>query len=412
MARSSSKIVALVALLAGMLALVANPPRAAADGEGPVPVIDLYTMGQGKHLVEAFGHVALCVCYPELGQEGCVPARPRPRRRRPGDNHNVCYNYGTTDFSHPMSLGWGFLRSRAEFWVEPWDPARMVRIYTRYDRSIWLQRLVLTPAQANKIAELLAYDVLPENRNYNYHHFYENCATRVRDIIDAATGGKLRENSSTKPGPSFRDYSRRGFADFTWMLVVTDLIMGRKGDIVPTLWQAMFLPRYLRQHVTDQLGVEPVLIYERKGPPFDDDPGNRGRGWIMLFALIALIPIVATRLSGRFQRLGLIPAAAILFAVGLIIWFMAAVSTLAELRYNEALFVFVPFDIVLPFLGDARRLRYAQIRIAGLMLVSVLLGVGLFLQPLWISILAVALPLAAIAVPEVVVARLRPAAKG
>lgn len=404
--RSGHLLRGLAPLMAGMVVLAASSP--AAGDEGPIPVIELYTMGQGKHLVEAFGHVALCACYPEPGEEGCVPARPRPRRQRPGSPKNVCYNYGTTDFAHPLSLGWGFLRSRAEFWVEPWDPARMVMIYTKFDRSLWLQRLDLTPAQAHKVAELLAYDVLPENRNYNYHHFYENCATRVRDIIDAATGGKLRENSAHKPGPSFRDYSRRGFAGFTWMLVVTDLIMGRKGDIVPTLWQAMFLPRYLRQQVTDQLGVEPVLIYERKGPPFDDEPGNRGRGWIMLFALIALIPIVATRVTGRYQRLGLIPATSILFALGLTIWGMAAVSTLDELRYNEALFVFVPFDIVLPFLGAARRLRYAQIRFAALMLVSVLVGVGLFLQPLWISILAVALPLGAIAVPEAVVERSRP----
>ncbi len=383
--------------LAASIALgTATPARA----ETPTPVIELFTMGQGPLLVERFGHAALCVCYPPPGEEGCIPKHPRPRRRPPGTPKDICYNYGTTDFAHPLSLGWGFLRNRAEFWVEPWDPMRMLMVYRHKDRSLWRQRLPVTPEQAREMAEMLAYDELPENRTYNYHHFYDNCTTRLRDIIDRATDGKLREGTEKIfPGPSFRDFSRQGFAGIDWMLVVTDLIMGRRGDIVPNLWQAMFLPDFLRQEVTDKFGVEPVLLYQRKGPPFPQDAGNDGRGWIFLFGFLVMVPIAITRWRGRFQRSGLIPAAIVLGLVGFIVWFLAVISALPEIRYNEVLLVCMPFDFALPFLGEARRRRYARIRLAILLAVSLLLAVGLFLQPLWITIVAVALPLGVVALP-------------
>jgi len=375
-------------------------PATAQAEEAPVPVIELYTMGQGETLAERFGHAALCVCYPATPGEGCLSTRPRRGRRSRGPSmpDDKCYNYGTTDFSQPLSLGWGFLRGRAEFWVEAWKPARMMRAYMRKDRTLWLQRLDLPAEQRLEMARMLEHDDQPENRYYKYHHFYDNCTTRVRDIIDKAVGGKLREGTEGKPGPTFRDYSRQGFAEMKWMLLVTDLIMGRHGDIQPDLWQLLFLPDYLRAQVTENLGFEPELIYERRGRAFAQE-GPSGRGWVVLLAFLIGIPALVTRLLRRRERNGLIPAAVVLGLLGLIVWVMAGVSTLAELRYNEALFVFVPADVVLPFLGAHRRMRYAQIRVAMLMLVSILVAVGLFLQPLWILILLAFLPLMPTALP-------------
>jgi hypothetical protein len=61
------------------------------------------------------------------------------------------------------------------------------------------------------------------------------------------------------------------------------------------------------------------------------------------------------------------------------------------------MFVVMPLDLVLPFLGAARRRRYALARIGLLVLVSLLAAVGVFHQPLWTLILVVFLPMLAIA---------------
>lgn len=372
-------------------------------------MIELYTMGQGDLLAERFGHAALCVCYPEVPEDGCMPKGPRRVRRGPSHPADKCYNYGTTDFSAPLSLGWGFLRGRAEFWVEAWDPVRMLRVYMRKDRTLWRQTLDLPEEQRRDMARRLEHDDQPENRYYKYHHFYDNCTTRVRDIIDAATGGKLKEGTESKPGPTFRDYSRQGFAEMKWMLLITDLFMGRHGDIQPDLWQLMFLPDYLRDQVQEKLGAEPVLVYQRRGRPFAQE-GPSGRGWVVLVAFLIGIPVWISRLLRRRERTGLIAAAVVLGLLGIIVWMLAAVSTLAELRYNELLFVLVPTDVALPFLGARRRLRYAQVRVIMLLSVSILLAVGVFLQPLWIMILLAFLPILPTALPDSIALR-RPASE-
>jgi hypothetical protein len=341
------------------------------EGELPVPVVELYTMGRGGFLVEKFGHAALCLRY------------------RGWRDRDVCYNYGVTDFTRPISLGWGFLRGRANFWVSTIDPGAMLAYYRR-------QVLPLSQEQALLVEAKLAHDELPENRHYTYHHFYDNCTTRVRDIVDRATGGALSKGSDKIVGPSFREYGRRGFAEQTWLLVVSDFILGRAGDVQPTLWEAMFLPRILRAEVEKRLGLHPQPIYSRRGRPFSDG-GSSGRGWIVLFAVLLALPATITIGLRRQQRVGIGFSMVPLGLLGLAIWGLAIISSLAELRYNEALLVFIPLDLALPFVSVQRRLRYARARVGGLVAVAGLLEVGVFKQPLWLPMLMVLPPLLVIA---------------
>jgi hypothetical protein len=66
-------------------------------------------------------------------------------------------------------------------------------------------------------------------------------------------------------------------------------------------------------------------------------------------------------------------------------------------RWNEAVFVMMPFDGALPFLGEARRRKYARARVVGLLAVSALGAIGVFHQPLWVPLLSAIMPLATIA---------------
>ena len=48
---------------------------------------------------------------------------------------------------------------------------------------------------------------------------------------------------------------------------------------------------------------------------------------------------------------------------------LVILSAIPGLRWNEVVFVLIPFDVLLPFLGVERRRRYARFRLAGLFLV-------------------------------------------
>lgn len=348
----------------------------------PVPRISLITMGKGEVVWQKFGHGALCVEYePSSGRQ------------------NRCYNYGTTDFTKPVSVGWGFLRGQGEFWVSITTPNTMLRRYKAMDRSVWRQVLPLKPDKARVLAEKLAINALPENRSYVYHHFHDNCTTRVRDLVDDAFDGALRVGTDKPVGPTFREYARQGFAQDKWLLVITDFVLGRDADIQPTLWQAMFLPRFLRDQVQHALGVEPVLLYERRGPPLKEGNGS-GRGWTVLLALFMAVPLGLSMWRGRYRRAGLACAVIPLFAIALFIWFLAIVTAVKEFRYNETLMLFLPTDLALLFLAPVRRVRYARIRLTMVVLASFLLAIGVFTQPLWTPILVAFLPLSLLALPD------------
>jgi hypothetical protein len=282
-----------------------------------VPEVHLYTMGVGQALFERFGHAAMCLHFPD-----------RPSADR-------CYNYGTADFQTPLPLSWAFLRGRADFWVATTTPALMMAHYRALDRTVWRQRLPLSEEQAHEISRMLRHDARPENRHFTYHHFDDNCTTRLRGLIDDATDSALADGSDGAVDFSYRDAVRRGFAEESAILIASDLFLGRRADRAPSLWEAMFLPTILRDEVTARFGAEAIVVYQRQGRAIDTaDPGALGRLFFLLLGLLLMVPIALSWWTRRFERIAVALSAVPLGVVGLVAWTIAIASSLPELRWN------------------------------------------------------------------------------
>jgi hypothetical protein len=395
---------AAAAAIAGALALVAATPAAHADGnkrfvsaedilamplEDQPPRVDLYTFGNGAVIFEKFGHAALCLSY-------------HTRGRPP-----MCFNYGVTNFRELGKLVWGFLRTEQKFWVEPEPLANMYAFYARFeDRTIYRQVLfdndqylngvqfVLSPDQAREIEKRLLHDIREENKFYYYDHFFDNCTTRLRGMLNDVTGGKLRDGETKRYYPiTFREIGVNGLESLGQFLGFTDFFGGRTLDRYPTMWEAQFLPDVLRQEVEAKLGVTPEVIYQRRGTPIPTH-GTKGRLFTTLLAFAFALPLLLARWRRRFEKPALIWAMVPLVVWGLVTWSLSIISSIPMFRWNEAVFVFVPFDVILPFLGERRRRIYARVRLSMVLLASVLCAVGLFKQPLWVPLLTAFLPFA------------------
>jgi hypothetical protein len=354
-----------VAFAVGTVGLVA--PRAEA-----APVVELYTMGQGDEIFSAFGHAAICVRDRDAGR---------------------CYNYGTADFSTPVPLTWNFIRGRALFWVSVTNTPRMLAYYASVGRAVFRQILPLDDATAARIAVALAASAEEHVKYYRYHHFDDNCTTRIRDIIDRATDGRLSRERSDRV-LTFRQWARQGFAGDWPLLAAVELLLGRSADRRTDSWQAMFLPSELRAEVARVFTAPPVLIVAgRPRPP-------AGATWLGLFAyvvggvILAFALWLGTRLGRRPYLAALSTVGFVLGLVGTVLWALAALSTFPELTRNEALLAFWPTDFALPFLGGRRLRRYLDVRLVVLGLV-VLGHLGLLVQPLAPTFLAL-LPLVAL----------------
>lgn len=375
------------ALPLALLLLALAPPAARAQPAAPdlgqvddaSPVIELVTMGVGARIWERHGHIALCV-------------RPREPARA------VCYNYGLGDFAHPLAMGWGFFRAAGNFWVGRQSPRVLTTVYEAADRDVWVQPLPLTADEKRRLLARLEHDVQDAHKRYAYDHLTDNCSTRVRDALDEATGGKLRAMQVPSDGRTYRDLARRGFFGMRVALLITDLAMGRAADRVPTYYERMFLPEYLREAVQRLWGVEPVAAYRRKGPPPPSD-GPSGRLALALIVVALAAPAGLARWRQRWQRTALWVALTPQLVLGLAFWTLAIISPLPYVRWNETCLVLLPLDLLL-VVGAARwRVGYARARIAMLVAIALALAVGVLRQPLW-SILAWPLiPAAVVALP-------------
>jgi len=427
------KLAALVVVLAAGTASAQPQPLVAGQFDpnpatDEVPQVDVLTFGVGPEIFEKYGHAAICLRYAK--------------------RTSVCFNYGATDFDAGLVLIWNFLRGRQEFWVEPSEYDTMLGFYRAEDRDVYRQRLPLDEKQRRVVEAALLGTLVAQGGHYDYDHFFANCSTQVRDVVDRATGGALRAADAERLPVTFRQIGHRGLAELPALVVLSDFVIGRQADDHPTRWEAMFVPSELRGQIATRLHVPPEHLYVRHGPPFPTS-GSTGRaamlalgllfalplllarwrahgergpslwvldaafavllvywslaiapigaGAIVVFGAVLATPMVLANLTPRGEQLALVWVALYLALWGIVIWGVAAVSHIPGIRWNEVALVALPLDAALPFLGDARRQRYALIRVSGLALVSALCAIGVLHQPLWIPILTVFVPMAIIA---------------
>jgi len=123
-------------------------------------------------------------------------------------------------------------------------------LYIRANRDVILFTLDLPPEKREAIVRFAENNVLPENADYEYHHFWDNCSTRIRDVIDMALDGQFKARYGEYPARfTLRQHVRR----HTWFNPLIDWAlnfwMGQGIDRPITVWDEMFLPSELAKRV-------------------------------------------------------------------------------------------------------------------------------------------------------------------
>ena len=103
------------------------------------------------------------------------------------------YNYGTFIFDEDFYVK--FARGKLDYVLSKQDFPFFQEEYIYSGRGIFEQELLFTSKEKQKLLDLLEENYLPQNRTYRYDFFYDNCSTRIRDIIIHATSG-LESTSS------------------------------------------------------------------------------------------------------------------------------------------------------------------------------------------------------------------------
>lgn len=150
------------------------------------------------------------------------------------------FNYGTFEFSDDFY--WKFAQGKLDYKLSMEDFGSFQQEYIYTGRGIYEQELLLTPAEKKELFELLETNYQPENRTYRYDFFYDNCATRVRDILVKATSRPVQFTYAYDRSYTFREAIQRYLDHMPWSDFGIDLALGMPCDRIMEKGQAMFLP--------------------------------------------------------------------------------------------------------------------------------------------------------------------------
>lgn len=253
--------------------------------------ISLLTIAHGDQLYNVFGHTAVRISDPARGKD-------------------EVYNYGTFN-DHTENFAVKFLRGRLLYSLDKAPYAHFLRNYSAEGRAVTEQVLNLTEKQKNKIYTFISHNHKPENRHYLYDFFFDNCATRVRDIYESEIP-VLAYDGQEPSGKTFRQLLDEYLIGKDWLDLGIDLIIGSVADVRAEASGEMFLPQYLKQwtgkmQLLDKTGQSaPLVKTERVVLPLD--PIQHRSFWItpirlfyfLLFIEIGLF-LMRRRISDRFS---------------------------------------------------------------------------------------------------------------
>ncbi len=308
-------------------------------------------MGPGSQVWELFGHNAIWIHDAVAGTD-------------------IAYHWGLFDFADEDFIP-NFLKGRMLYSMGAFDLAATIAEYRRTNRTVWAQELAMTAAEKHRLARFVAWNLLPENREYLYDYYRDNCSTRIRDALDNALGGSIRRTFSgpareTPPNPSsYRFHTARLTQDDWPIYTGTMLGLGQPVDRQTSPWEEMFLPVQMMIHLRG-MKVEPggtpgrsqaLVMNERvlfqatrPGEPLTVTRGNGG----YLAIAASVLALGGILLALGHSRRSLIPALALAtvwsVVVGILGSGLAGLWVLTNHIYsyrNENLFQANPLSLVL-----------------------------------------------------------------
>ncbi len=190
--------------------------------------ITMLTCSPGDELYSVFGHSAIRVTDPvrEL---------------------DWVFNYGTFDFSDP-NFYTNFVRGRLNYILSVSEYRYFEQEYRREGRYIWEQDLNITQQEKQYLFDSLLINYQPENRYYLYDFFYDNCATRIRDIfVEAIDREIVFDYDVIDKGQSFRELLMPYLTEKPWARLGINLALGLPSDKTATPWDYMFLPDHMME---------------------------------------------------------------------------------------------------------------------------------------------------------------------
>ena len=212
-------------------------------------------------------------------------------------NYDMVFNYGIFDFGSTNFI-YRFAKGQTDYLLGVYPFSVFLKGYVEEQRNVYEQVLNLKPGEKQKIFDFLLWNALPENRVYRYNFFFDNCATRVRDVVAQNIDGGI-EYSDKETGKTFRTLIKDYHGRFLWLNFGIDFLVSADSDRKATLEEEMFLPDYVMKHFAGALRGDnrqslvslSQIVFQAPDKPMKE---NWLTGPFAVFSLFFIVVLVLT----------------------------------------------------------------------------------------------------------------------
>lgn len=295
--------------------------------------ISVLTCGSGNNFYESFGHSAIRI------QDNVL-------------NIDYTFNYGTFDFDEP-NFYFKFITGRLPYTLNVVPTSYFLVDYQEEGRSVEERVLNLSIEEKNAIYQFLVENYKPENRTYAYDFFRDNCATRVRDVIQKAMNNKAFLDTTQQGKFSYRDLYYYYTDSLLWWRFGIDLLLGMRTDKILTTWEYMYIPFDIQNQLDtifyqgEKGGIvaEKVqLLQERRIPP-QRTFFSPFLIFMLVFVFLCLLTFYEQKKRKHYKWVDYL-LFSILFVISLIILFLWFGSNHYTMKYNLNILWLNPLFII------------------------------------------------------------------
>jgi len=211
---------------------------------------------------------------------------------------DYAFNYGIFDFDRPDFVV-NFALGNNIYMLGVQDFPRFQDSYIEDNRYIHEQVLNLTLEQKQKVFDYLVWNAAPENREYPYDYFYDNCATKIRDVAVKSLGSDVSfDGSYITTNYSIRELTDFYLKPFPWLDLGIDVCLGLPMDKKATPYEYMFLPDYVESgfdHAVVKSDSALTPLVKEKIIIYSEQPEESSFSFthpLLVFGLLLLLTLV------------------------------------------------------------------------------------------------------------------------
>ena len=304
--------------------------------------ISILTCSPGNELYSLFGHTGIRVI-------------------DKANNLDIVFNYGTFDFQ-TQGFYFKFAQGLLPYKLACSEFRYFLPSYKEEKRSVYSQTLNLDSIQKQYLMDLLLKNYEPANREYLYNFLYDNCSTRVRDIIEKSTGNRITwtAHPSTK---SFWNLLDEYLGRAPWTQWGIHTILGSPATSTATIREQMFLPDYLMYHL-DSASYNQTPLAQPIETIYEAPEQNLSNPWylspffVFTICTLALILFLQKVRSRRLLKAIAIPFFIVTGIIGCLIVFLCFFTQHPTMFPNFNALWANPLNLIVAFFLGKRTLPW------------------------------------------------------